>query len=642
MDYKDFEKKKKKPGPDDVGKPGYWFREEDPRRRAQALNAAAQALDKDQTTRRNMNLLHARLYGNFDLVGFGARQYNRGSIAASSRIALNVVEAGIDTLAAKISKHRPRPQTTTDGAQWSEQQKAKRLGRFGEGMFGYAKVYDKDDLIFIDSCVFGDGGYKLYMDEFGKVNVERVFIDELLVDEADAKYGAPRQMIQGRLCHKEVLKEMFPKYAGEIEAAQAPKGTEAEGFGDMVQVWEGWHLPSGPKAKDGYHSIALEDGDCELFGEKWTLPRFPFVFYQYKPRVSGGFWGKGVAEILTGIQLEINRLIRSISEQLRRKGKGRVFLPLSAKVPPEHLTNAIGDIVYFNGGVPPVVDNSNAVAAEDYAQLDRLYQKAFQIIGASELSVSAKKPSGLDAGVAIREFEEIESERFAKQHQRWDRFHCELVEAMFDMVREFGGSDYVTKYEHKRYMETIKWEDVAHERGAYSIKIVPSSSLPGTPAARRQAVKEMMADGFIDKAVAQKLLDMPDLEAETNLGNAAMDDVDFMIDQILNTDEEAQMPDKYSNLALIVERGTAAYLFAKNHAAPEERLAALARLIDQAAAKLIAGQEAPMPAPAPGVSPGSAPAPGAVAPPVPAGPMSNSLTMNMPPTPAVPPNIAGP
>jgi hypothetical protein len=258
------------------------------------------------------------------------------------------------------------------------------------------------------------------------------------------------------------------------------------------------------------------------------------------------------------------------------------------------------------------------------------------------MSVSAKKPSGLDAGVALREFEEIESERFAKQHQRWDRFFCELAELMLDFVREFGGKDYVTQFEHKRFMETIKWEDIVHEDGEYRIKIFPASSLPQTPAARRQAVSEMIEQGFVSKAEGQRLLDFPDLQAETNLANAARDDVDAMIDQILNEDtDEVEAPDKYSDLDLVVERGTAAYLFAKHHDADEDRLQKLSALIDMAAQKSIAAKQALLPVPAVPAVPGPAPMPG---PPMPGagGPgMTNTFSpqVNVPTPPAVPPNV---
>ncbi len=642
MDFNDFQgskspKKKKGRGKVDqvaeLGKAGYWWRETNPEFRAQSLTAAAEALEKDQSGRHNLNLLHARMYSNMDLLSFGPRQYGRSNVAASAKIAFNITESGIDALAAKVSKLRPRADFQTDGAKFSEQQKSKRLGQFGEGLFANAKVYTKDDLLFVDAGVFGTGGYKVIMND-GKVDVERAVIDEIYVDEADAKYGCPRQMIQGKLCHREKLLADYPEHADAIRDAKPPNGVEQSGFGDMVQVWEGWHLPSSKASKDGYHCIALADG-VQLLGEEWKMNRFPFVFFHFKPRLLG-FWGQGVAEILTGLQLELNRLVRSVGEQLRRKGRGRIFMPLAAKVPPEHMTNAIGDMVYYNGNVAPTVDSSNAVAAEEFQQIDRLWKYGFQLIGVSEMSVSAKKPSGLDAGVALREYEDIESERFAKQHQRWDTFHMELMETMLDFVRVFGGEDYVTKYEHKRYMETIKWSDVAHECGEYSIKMMAASGLSASPAGRRQDIKELEASGYIDKTTARALLDLPDIRAEENLGNAARDDVDALIDNALNGSGDIEMPDKYTNLDLLVERGTAMYLFARNHDADEERLEMLSALIDGAAEASIQAKEPIMPQ----GQPTALPMPGSP-PDAPGGGGGGDMTqnVNVPLQPSVPPLV---
>jgi hypothetical protein len=653
VDYKDFDRStgKKVPNLDPPEaretQPGYWWKEPDPGFRAQMLQAAAAALQKEQATRHNMDLLHSRLYGNFDMAGFGPRQYMRGNISAASKIALNIVESATDTLAAKISKHRPRPEFVTDGAKWAEQRKARRLGHFAEGMFANANVYKKDDLVFIDACILGTGGFHIFMNEDGKVDVERVFTGEIYVDEADGRYGRPRQMIRGFLAHRERLLAKYgttKELRDLIQNTKAPSGVEQMGFGDMVQVWEGWHLPSSDSAGDGKHCIVIDGGlagaSSELLCEEWKMRRFPFVFFNYSNRMLG-FWGKGVAEILTGIQLELNRLIRSISEQLRRKGRGRVFIPMSANVPPELITNAIADVIPFAGSIPPVVDNANAVASEEFQQIDRLWQKGFQIVGASEMSVSAKKPAGLDAGVALREYEEIESERFAKQHQRWDTFHVELIECMLDFVRHFGGEGYVTKYEHKKYMETIEWDDVKHEPGEYAIKIFPSSSLPGTPAAKRQAIVEMMGQGFITKARGQVLLDMPDLEAESNLALAGEEDADCIIETIMDEDsDEVEAPDKYSNMELIVDRATAAYLFAKHHGASENQLRRLSALIDMAAQKVLEAKKAQMPAPTMPAPP--APGPAGMAPPPGAPNMTFSPQVNMPTPPAVPPNVAGP
>ena len=142
----------------------------------------------------------------------------------------------------------------------------------------------------------------------------------------------------------------------------------------MHEFWEAWHLPSSKKSKDGKHVISINN--CVLFEEQWKLDKFPFVVFRYKKRTTG-FWGKGVTESIAGIQLELNRLVRSVSEQLRRKGRGRVFIQHGSKVNPASLTNGIGDVLYYTGS-PPIIDNGNAVAPEEFNQIAALKQAALQ------------------------------------------------------------------------------------------------------------------------------------------------------------------------------------------------------------------------------------------------------------------------
>jgi hypothetical protein len=123
-----------------------------------------------------------------------------------------------------------------------------------------------------------------------------------------------------------------------------------------------------------------------------------------------------------------------------------------------------------------------------------------------------------------------------------------------------------------------------------------------------------MQAGFIDETTGKRLLEFPDIEAETNLVNAAIDDADATIGLILDQDVPEYMPlEKYQNYDLILQRATSAYLFARHFKDIEpERLELLRNLIDDAAAQKAALEEALQPPPMPGAP---TPQPGPVAPP---------------------------
>lgn len=647
MDYRDFrfdpKFDKNAPKSQFEGRVGYWWQHEDEADAARLAVTAAKRVQDTNAPRKQMNLICARLYSNYDMVSFGVREYSRSSFAVSvpgtlgNRISYNLISSCIDTLGAKVLKNKPRPSFQTSGTGgWKMQQKARKLNKFVQGLFYETKVYEQRKDIVFDAYTFGTGLMHVYLDGKGKVCVERTFPDEIYVDDADAVNGDPQQMFRVKMVDRSVALARFgdtPARRDAIMNAKMPGSVESQGLGDMVALWEAWHLPMG--TSKGRHIVAIEslEGGTQsgfsLVDEPWDFDFFPFVVRRFKKRTRG-FWGQGIAEVLMQVQIELNRLLRSVSEQLRRKGKGRIFYP-HGSINPDLLDNSIAPAIPYKGGVPPTVDNGAAVAAEEFQQIDRMKQNGYQMIGISELSAAAKKPSGLDAAVALREYNDIETERFSLEMQADEQFFLDFTEIALDLIRKTGGKGYKVRLPNKQFAIDVDWSEIDLKRDDYCIQMFPVSSLPSTPAARLQRVQELEQGGYIDKATAKRLLDFPDVDAELALGNAAMDDADAMISSILD-EPTPKMPtlDAFSNLELVLSRGLAHLLYAKHHGAEEERLKMLRDLLTQATAMLNKAKTPPPPPPAPA---GPPPMP----PPGPGGPMVN---VNVPQAPAVPPVIA--
>lgn len=648
IDYTSFKTGKPTSGKDiaDISLVREWW-DDDSDQRGPNFYATAKSLEDDQEFRKQQNLLHARLYGNIEIMGFGLRDYSRATLIPGAqyvpRVNFNVIASAVDALHAKITKNKPRPSFITDGATWAQQQKARRLDKFMRGVFYETKIHRKASDAFRECEVYGTSAIKLVPTKKKRIAFERVFIDEIFTDDADAFYGEPKQLFQRKWMHRVDVARMTddPEKLLKIAAAKQPSDTpHLKGFADMIEVWEGWKLPD-EDGKGGAHIIAI-DG-CELFFEEWKLRTFPFVFIRLFPRLQG-FFGQGAAERLTGIQLEMNRLSRSISEQLRRKGRGRTFIRKGAGISPSQLTNGIQDIVMTNGDPREsvMVEVINAVAPEEFQQLQALYSRAFQEIGLSELSVSAKKPSGLDAAVALREFNDIETERFVKPAQAYEEFFLDAAELVIEWLRVNGGKGYKVKVPSRRYTMEIDWANINLDRESYVMQMFPVSSLPQTPSAKYQRVNEMRQDGYIDMATARRLMDMPDIQAEEDLGNAAMDDADAVIGAILD-DEKPRLipPEPYQNLQLVLTRAQASYLFAKHHGCEENRLEMLRDLMDKTSKMLLPPPAppvsgAPMPA-GPGMPAGMPPGPVAAPSPLLTGGINVNVDAANKPAPVAPP-----
>lgn len=538
-------------------------------------------LEDSQSHRSSDNLRHMKLYGNYEALGL--HHYNQARVETSynsnHRVTLNVVKNMIDTVVSKITKNRPKATFLTDGGDWSMQSKAKKLTKFVEGQFQSCKFYETASMAFQDACIFGTGAIKIYKDD-KTIKAERVFIDEIIIDDAESYYSEPRQLHQKKYVHKDVLKEMFPEHKGHIDAANSNEkfyGSHANQ--DMILVVESWHLPSGKDADDGLHAICIDNKT--LFSEEYKKNYFPFVFIRWGKRPVG-FFGVGLSEELAGIQLEINKILKTIQISMHLTSIPKVFVEASSKVVTAHLNNKIGGVIKYVG-TKPSYESVSAVPQDLFMHLDRLYNRAFEIAGVSQLSAQSSKPSGLDSGRALREFSDIESERFQYVSRRYQESFIEAAEIFVDLARDLYNEkgELTVKVKGDKFLETINWKDVDMEEDKYMLSVFPTSSLSSTPSGRLQDVQELIQAGMIEPKEGLKLLDFPDLESYLNRTNAALEDIERMIELMIDKGEY-QSPEPYQDLQTGIKMMQQAYLLYRTQNAPEERLDLFRRWIEDA------------------------------------------------------------
>lgn len=565
-------------------------------------------LDRDQSYKSSDNLRYMRLYGNYEMQGLDSYSYSRveTSNSVAHRVTLNVIQSIIDTVISKISKNKPKPTFLTDGGDWSLQQKAKKLTKFCEGIFNSTEYYKKATEAMKDACIFGTGAVKIYKED-GNIKVERVFIDELKVDDREAYYSKPRQIHQEKWVHKSVLKELFPDDAFYIEEANNSttdmQSSSSQELENIIKVVESWHLPSG-KTKDedgndvkhdGKHTIAI--ANRTLFAEPYSKSYFPFVFFRWNEKPIG-FWGLGLSEQLQGIQLEINKILRTIQVSMHLCSIPKILIEASSKVVTAHLNNKIGGIIKY-AGTPPKYESLGGVPPELFTHLDRLYERAYEISGVSMLSAQSSKPSGLDSGKALREFNDIESERFMEVGVRFERTFMDAARVMIDMARELyeDMGEFKVKVKGRKFIETIDWAEVDMSEDKFLMDIFPTSSLSNTPAGRLQDVQELLQAGFISKEDGMKLLDFPDLESTLSLLNAGSEDIYKMIELMMEKGKY-QTPEPYQNLQYGITKMQQAYLKYKTEGAPDSRLELLRRWMEDAQGLIKKAVEGSNPAPA--------------------------------------------
>lgn len=634
-----------------------WWTKEHDKTRHHAVFSTYRALKQENEHRAADNLHHARMYGTRTIDGFSAatlarttRTHSGSLLERKPRLAYNLVQSVVDTVHAKVAKNKVRTQYLTEGGSFEEQQQAKKVTKAADGLDYEADLATKEKIVARDSEVFGTGVLHVF-ERDSRVQVERVLPDEILIDEVEAIYGEPRQMFREKWVMRDVLTEWAtteleaPKATLDLlkQAGKMDGSSDGSDAADMVLVVEAWHLRSGPNADDGLHvicvdNVVLVDEDFEehdFFG-----PGFPFEFVHYCRRLVG-FWAQGVAERLTPIQYDLNKTFIKIENALDNAGVTRVLKRRTAQIPNEHIRNRNMkgiDIIDVDNPTDVTVVAPNVVSPELWQHAETQIRRGFEQEGVSMLDAASKKPAGIDSGKGLRDFNDITSDRHVPFAQELERAHVSLTKKMLALAKKIAerpaekGSEkkagYKVRMPGKRKVEVIDLADLKlHEDGGI-MKPFPTSALPLTPGAKRQEVMEWMQGGLMGNpqspetiAAARRLLDFPDLEADTNLETAEIEDIDDTITKMLEHGEFLT-PEPWQNLMLGIKRMQRAYLRARIDGAPDDRLQLLRDWIDQAEDMLNGPAEAvakSAPVPAPGMAPGMPPAPPPGAP-APAGP----------------------
>jgi hypothetical protein len=558
---------------------------------AHAVHGVVNAIESRQRNRWLQIVTYASLYENVARVGLGPNPTMIGVRSSMGNVSIgqlggrsshNVVKSCVDTATAKIAKNKPRVKYITSEGSWSQQQRARKLTQYTDALFRVADAYEQSTEVFKDGAIFGLGALHVYPE--GKdIKTERVIPGEVIVDEDDGAHGKPRQMHRRRVVAREVLMSMFPGKADLLVNTAAAPG-ESDSAADNVVVIESWHLPSRPandvsdaEVHDGMHAISVEN--CTLQVEPWTKDYFPFVFSRWSKRVVG-FWGLGLTEELSGIQLKINKLDRMIVAGIEMNCVPRCAVPHNSLTPGHQAYDA--GVFYYKGGQPPVWSTAAGMPPEVYQERDKEIQYAYQMTGISQLSASSQKPAGLDSGAALREYQDQNTERFSIQGERYEGFFVELGRIMLDMSR-----DLLKQYKSlpllaksRRLVRKLDLADILLEESEFVRQAFPVSQLPNTPEGRLQFIQELAQAGYIDREVALELLNLGDTDDAMSLLTAAFDDAMMAIDSIMEEGEYVA-PEPYMNLALTQKLAQSAYLRATCQGAPEDRCNMLRKFMNQ-------------------------------------------------------------
>lgn len=505
----------------------YWWKAPQGNCHAEMFSAC-EHLRNQQEYRKAAYVHYLRLYSNrlaSDLTGedFAA------SVDGGDRIRLNVVKSAIDTAVAMISTDRAKAQYMSIGGTFMTRKRAERQTKWVLGALLKLKHYTLSQDIFRDGCIFGTGieWADYYEDD---IFLRRVFPDELVVDDADGRIGPPVQAFLQYNVDKHWFVEYWPDDADAILSGDCVDEivSSREGLTDPVTVTIGWK-PAPYTGGAGRYAIAVSGKT--LLDEDYDSTSYPWELWRWNTSPLG-WLGMGAAEELQSIQTEINWVAQKI-QKLMTLATSMVWTQRGSGV--RAITNADWARYEYNGR-PPIFQNVTSVSAEYFTHLDRLYTRAYELMGISQLTAGAVKPLGIDSGEGLRTYHDITAKRFLHTGQRWAQYHVDISEQVLDRARCMAeeGHNPTVLYPGHRDAEEIDFKKAVLEKDRYLVRVQPASLLPDDPAGRVEMLGKL-AQSYPELAghLQGLLATVPDLEFAVSLVRAPFEITEKHINSIL-------------------------------------------------------------------------------------------------------------
>lgn len=495
----------------------------------------------------------------------------------------NAIAANVDTIAAQIATVQLRPRFLTDGGDWQQQRTAKHLEWYMEEQVKTFGVLARCREAFKEAAKKGNGLVKVGV-RFGAPYVEHVFVENVIVDQQETRDGRrPRHLHQYETVDADELAALHPEAAEQIDHARGQRRnrrtTTRQGSlqTNDVEVLHSWRLPVGVRGKDGYQAgryVKAIDG-CDLADDEYHDPWFPFAIFIWQTRAKS-WYGISGAERIAGIQRALNKRNWQIERVLDQNANLTTYVrPADANLTVK--TSRAGNIGVIKGDWP-VTPNPPLVSAETYQSRLDLRAAAQQEFGQTQMATHGAKPAGLDSAVALREFKDQSSSRYATQEQDYEILVRDVVMLLVAVCKRLGDSAPVYQRRSRFGTRKFRWKDVDLRDAAVQVEMAPT--LNRLPAGRAQSVAEFAQAGIISSDAAVRLSGFPDVERETSLHTSALEDVEACLDMI--ADGERIMPEPIQDLSMIEWRGVREYLQWRHDGAPEEILEALRTFISQA------------------------------------------------------------
>jgi hypothetical protein len=504
-----------------------------------AMFDAARRMRKANQRRRREAIYHACLYDDAELAQLAAG-YVSVNWDRPSTLTTNIVKRSIDTYVAMTSRNKPAPLAQTDGANFMQQRRAKRLTKTMRGSLEQAGYYRMLTTRIRDAAIYGSA-FALNYRIGAKLFHDRVYTWEVDVDFRDALYGKPSVLCITRYVDCAKLQAQFPGHDDIIERADGrdpddvlPLGYDQESDQRVVRMM--WYLPTSPTSNDGRFAVAVSTG--VVHWARFTWETFPLSKLDFSP-ATVGWYGEGMARQLAGIQYEANEIGLKLSEANYLTPAFFVHVPNGVHLETDKLDNLPGAVIRSDGP-PPQFITPQAAHPDlfNYYQAVRSY--GTEESGVNQLAMSGQKPAGLNSGKAMRIYKDNQAERFLPQGELVEQDCIDTAWCHYRLLEEAYAEDpsLVVKVQGRDSVEDIPWGKVRMDLDQFTLSVKPVNLLSNSPSARVEEAAELVNGPFgFTPEEGLELLDYPDLEGARNRRTAKRRYIMACLDRILDAED---------------------------------------------------------------------------------------------------------
>ena len=419
---------------------------------------------------------------------------------------INVIKSVIDTLVSKIATSKVRPFINTLNGSYKEMQTALQAQQFFDIFYEAQNVHMTVSKAFEDACIFDTGA--IYIDK------DTCSIKKCLPWQV---YVLPAELVYNKLTRAYYKQNDYP-------VTLLPEDITKKFKKKVNYVDYGIYYDTFNKVK-----ATIISGHV-VKTEPWDYDVLPFIFLYYnKPNI--GTTSLSVVDILYTLQNEVDMLVSKISAAAELTPGNTIFLPEGGSVKATQLNNGVGNVLTYRPtpnmtGSPVTVATPAFIDGQYQMLLNDLIQRAYELVGISQLSAMSQKPNGLDSGIALSTMESIESDRFETQLKQVINAYVDIARVCVEL---FDGD--ILPNSNRRL--SINWNDIRKANDSLKIQFSAADALSKDPSVKLQQLQALAQSGIIPQSRIASLMELPDIQSGFSLANNAVNAVYAVINDCI-------------------------------------------------------------------------------------------------------------